>query len=175
MGDSLITVVAIFLAAILMFIFPLMSLAERNDDISQLAVQTATTEFVDNVRTTGVMTLEDYDDYLSEISATGNSFDIEVLIQQLDENPGVKVTQAESTKIGENLYYNMYTTQVEQQLDSTGRIVLKEGDIITKIDDVELNTMNDLRKYIYTKKPKDEVILSVTREKTQKTIKITLG
>ncbi len=131
MGDSLITVVAIFLAAILMFIFPLMSLAERNDDISQLAVQTATTEFVDNVRTTGVMTLEDYDDYLSEISATGNSFDIEVLIQQLDENPGVKVTQAEATKIGENLYYNMYTTQVEQQLDSTGRIVLKEGDIIT--------------------------------------------
>lgn len=131
MGDSLITVVAIFLAAILMFIFPLMSLAERTDDISQLAVQTATTEFVDNVRTTGVMTLDDYDAYLNEISSTGNSFDIEVLIQQLDENPGVKVTQAESTKIGENLYYNMYTTQVEQQLDSTGRIVLKEGDIIT--------------------------------------------
>ena len=131
MSDTVVTVLAIFLAAILMFIFPLMSLAERNDDISQLAVQTATTEFVDNVRTTGVMTLEDYDDYLSEISATGNSFDIEVLIQQLDENPGVKVTQAEATKIGENLYYNMYTTQVEQQLDSTGRIVLKEGDIIT--------------------------------------------
>ena len=35
--------------------------------------------------------------------------------------------------------------------------------------------MNDLRKYIYTKKPKDEVTLSVTRGKTQKTIKITLG
>ena len=52
---------------------------------------------------------------------------------------------------------------------------LKEGDIITKIDDVALNTMNDLRKYIYTKKPKDEVTLSVTRGKTQKTIKITLG
>ena len=76
MGDSLITVVAIFLAAILMFIFPLMSLAERTDDISQLAVQTATTEFVDNVRTTGVMTLDDYDAYLNEISSTGNSFDI---------------------------------------------------------------------------------------------------
>lgn len=131
MGDSLITVVAIFLAAILMFVFPLMSLAERTDDISQLAVQTATTEFVDNVRTTGKMTLEDYDAYLSEISATGNSFDVEVLIQQLDENPGVKTTQAETTKIGENLYYNIYTTQVEEQLDSTGRITLKEGDLIT--------------------------------------------
>ena len=51
---------------------------------------------------------------------------------------------------------------------------LKEGDIITSIDNIELNTMNDLRKYIYTKKPKDEVTLSVTRGKTQKTITITL-
>ena len=131
MGDSLITVVAIFLAAILMFIFPLMSLAERTDDISQLAVQTATTEFVDNVRTTGVMTLEDYDAYLNEISSTGNSFDIEILIQQLDENPGVKTTQAEATKIGENLYYNIYTTQVLDELDTNGRITLKEGDLVT--------------------------------------------
>ena len=131
MGDSLITVVAIFLAAILMFIFPLMTLAERTDDISSLAVQTATTEFVDDVRTTGKMTLEDYDAYLSDISSTGNTFDIEVLIQQLDENPGMKTTQAEATKIGENLYYNMYTTQVEEQLYSKGRITLKEGDLVT--------------------------------------------
>ena len=131
MGDSLITVVAIFLAAILMFIFPLMSLAERTDDISSLAVQTATTEFVDTARTTGKITLEEYDAYLSNIASTGNTFDVEILIQQLDENPGVKTTQAEATKIGENLYYNIYTTQVEQQLNSTGRINLKEGDIIT--------------------------------------------
>ncbi len=131
MGDSLITVVAIFLAAILMFIFPLMSLAERTDDISSLAVQTATTEFVDDVRTTGKMTLDDYEQYLSDISSTGNTFDIEVLIQQLDENPGMKTTQAEATKIGENLYYNMYTTQVEEQLYSKGRITLKEGDLVT--------------------------------------------
>mgnify|MGYP005754554995 CR=1 FL=1 len=131
MGDSLITVVAIFLAAILMFVFPLMSLAERTDDISQLAVQTATTEFVDNVRTTGKMTLDDYEKYLSDISATGNSFDIEILIQQLDENPGKKTTQAEATKIGENLYYNIYTTQVLEELESKGRITLKEGDLVT--------------------------------------------
>ena len=52
---------------------------------------------------------------------------------------------------------------------------LKEGDIITKIDNIELSTMNDLRKYIYTKKPKEEVTLSITRGKIQKEIKITLG
>ena len=131
MGDTLITVVAIFLAAILMFVFPLMSLAERTDDISSLAVQTATNEFVDNVRTTGKLTLEDYDKLISDITATGNSFATEIVIQQLDENPGQKTTQAEATKIGENLYYTIYTTQVEEQLSSKGRINLKEGDIIT--------------------------------------------
>ena len=52
---------------------------------------------------------------------------------------------------------------------------LKQGDIITKIDGIELNTMNDLRKYIYTKKQKDEVTLNITRGKVQKEIKIILG
>ena len=49
MSDTLITVVAIFLTAILMFIFPLMSVAERGDDMSQLSVSTATSEFVNEV------------------------------------------------------------------------------------------------------------------------------
>ena len=134
MGDSLMTMVAIFLAAILMFVFPLMSLSERTDNISQLAVQTATTEFVDKIKTTGKMTLTDYEGFLSTITATGNSFEVDLLIQQLDENPGVKTTQAESTKIGENLYYNLYTSQIIEELTasgSTGRKILKEGDIVS--------------------------------------------
>lgn len=132
MGDSLITIVAIFLAAILMFVFPLMALSERSDDISQLAIQTATSEFVDNVRTTGKLTLDDYDKYLGTIIATGNSFDIEMNLQVLDENPGVKTTQANVTKIGENIYYNLYTSQIEDKLNgATKKITLKEGDIFS--------------------------------------------
>lgn len=52
---------------------------------------------------------------------------------------------------------------------------LKEGDIITQIDEIALNTMNDLRQYIYTKKPNDEVSLKITRGKINKEIKIILG
>ena len=52
---------------------------------------------------------------------------------------------------------------------------LKEADIITSIDGKELNTMNDLREYIYTKKTNDEVTLQVTRGKINKEIKIVLG
>lgn len=131
MGDSLITVIAIFLAAILMFVFPLMSLSERTDDISQLVVQTATNEFVDNIRTTGKITLTDYENYLRTINATGNSYEIDMKIQQLDENPGVKVTQNEITKIGENIYYTKYTSQIEEDLNSNKKIRLKEGDIVS--------------------------------------------
>lgn len=52
---------------------------------------------------------------------------------------------------------------------------LKEADIITSIDGKELNTMNDLREYIYTKRPNDEVTLQITRGKINKEIKIILG
>ncbi len=68
----------------------------------------------------------------------------------------------------------IYIAQITKNgsADNTG---LKEGDIITKIDDTELNTMNDLRKYIYTKKSGDTVALSVTRGKVNKTFNINLG
>ena len=52
---------------------------------------------------------------------------------------------------------------------------LKEADIITNIDNKELNTMNDLREYIYSKKPGDEVTLKIVRGKINKEIKIVLG
>ena len=128
-----------------------MSLAERTDDISSLSVQTSTTEFVDSVRTTGKMTLDDYEAYLGELTATGNTFDVEMLIQQLDENPGVKTTQAEATKIGENLYYNIYTTQIVDQLNRTGRITLKEGDIVTvTVKNTNQTISQMLRNFFYT-------------------------
>ena len=131
MGDSTVTIIAIFLAAILMFVFPLMAMSERTDDVAQLAVQTATTDFVDTVRSTGRLTLSNYDKYIQTISSTGNSFDVDLEVQVLDENPGVKTTLAESTKIGENFYYSKYTSQVLEELGQNERIVLKEGDMIS--------------------------------------------
>ncbi len=52
---------------------------------------------------------------------------------------------------------------------------LREGDIITSIDGIKLNTMNDLRQYIYTQKPNKEVTLNINRGKINRNIKITLG
>ena len=90
MGDTLITIIAIALAAVLMFVFPLMTMTDRADDTAQLAVETTTTEFVDNVRQTGKLTLDKYDKFVQNISATGNSYDVEMEIKTLDENTGKK-------------------------------------------------------------------------------------
>lgn len=131
MSETLITVIAIFLAATLMFVFPMMALSERTDDVAQLSVQTATSEFVDNVRASGVITQNAYSNYLQTLNATGNSFDVEVELKILDENLSSKVGQASSIKIGENIYYSVYTSQMEETLNSKGKYLLKEGDIIS--------------------------------------------
>lgn len=135
MSDTTITIIAIFLAAILMFVFPLMSMSDRTDDVSQLAVQTATTEFVDDVRTTGKLSLTKYNNFVQEISATGNTYDVEMEVQVLDENPGKKASQTETTKIGENVYYTLYTTQILESLQNTNNgnsaYQLKEGDMFS--------------------------------------------
>lgn len=70
MGDTLITVVTVFLIAILMLVFPLMSVAEKNDNITNVSIQALTEEFVDDVATKGVLTQEDYEKYLDNLGAT---------------------------------------------------------------------------------------------------------
>lgn len=134
MGDSLITIVAIFLAAILMFVFPLMSISDRNDDVSLLAVQTKTVEFVDNIRSTGKITQENYGSFIQTLAATGNSYDVEIEVKILDENHGKKSALAEADKIGENIYYSEFTKQIESEVllqNGKGVKKLKEGDIVS--------------------------------------------
>ena len=86
MSDTLITFIAIILAAILMFMFPLLSVSERSDDIAQLSVQTAVTKFVDDSRAVGKITMENYTTLITTINATGNTYDVEIEVKILDEN-----------------------------------------------------------------------------------------
>ena len=155
MGETLITIIAIALAAVLMFVFPLITMSDRTDDISKLAVETATTEFVDDVRTTGKLTMDKYSKFVESISSAGNSYDVEMELQVLDENPGKKTTQAESTKIGENVYYTMYTSQILDQINPssgvTKTLALKEGDIFsTSVKNTNATLSQQLKNFFYT-------------------------
>ena len=156
MGDSITTVVAIFLAAILMFVFPLMAISERNDDIAQLGVQTATVEFVDNIRTTGKITEDNYDAFVRTLDATGNSYSVSMEVKVKDENPGKKTTWTSTDKIGENIYYSVYDSQIKSELfsadgDGSGKYLLKEGDVVSvSVKNTNTTISQLLRNFFYT-------------------------
>ena len=145
MGDSAITIVGIFLAAILMFIFPLMTMADKTDEVTATAVQTATTNFTTTVRTTGIITQENYDNFILTLAATNNSYQPEITVQKSDANPADKHV-GDTTTIGTNIYYNMYTTQIVEQLP----LKLTEGDIVSvKVENTNTTIANQLRNFMY--------------------------
>ena len=68
----------------------------------------------------------------------------------------------------------IYIAQIVKNGPSDGKGI-KEGDIITKIDGKLLNTVNDLRQYIYTKLPGETVILKIENGRYTKEIEVVLG
>lgn len=134
MSDTLMVVIGIFVAVILMFIFPLMSLSERTDDISQTVVQTAASEFVDKVSVAGKIKPSDYEAFAQTIAATGNTYEIEIEVQHLDENPGKKAVTTSGSLVGENVRYSTFTSEILGKMynddGSTKDYELKKGDNI---------------------------------------------
>ncbi len=51
---------------------------------------------------------------------------------------------------------------------------IKEKDILLEVDGIDLEKMSDLRNYIYTKKPDDEVTFKILRNKSEFQIKVKL-
>lgn len=150
MGDSLITIIAIVLAAILMFVFPLIAVSQSGDNVAQLSVQTATTDFVDNIRATGKLTADDYNRFVENIAATNNVYDVELEFKIKDENPGKKTAQTTYEKIGENTYYTVYTTQIEDDLERDKVYRLKEGDIVSvNVKNTNMTLSQSLRNFFY--------------------------
>ena len=81
---------------------------------------------------------------------------------------------AQYLSLSSNVINGIYVSQVVVNGPAYGTD-LKEGDIITSIDNVQLRTINHLRAYLYKKNPGDEVILNVLRGKINKDVKIKLG
>lgn len=131
MSDSLITIVVIVLVAILMFVFPLMTVSDRSDDTTQLVVDTSVADLVNDVRTSGKLTQAQYEKFVEEISSTGVAYNVEIEIQQRDETPGKKTTQVSASAVSDanDAYVTKYTAQIMDELDH-GDVILKQGDFI---------------------------------------------
>lgn len=111
MEDSLIVIFSIIIAVILMFLFPIMDTWERQDDISYMAVYSTTVEFVDSARNLGYITPEMYTQFLQNIGATGNRYDVTIehrrRIYELNGYLNVYTNTIEETLLKENKNYEM--------------------------------------------------------------------
>lgn len=162
MNDTFVIIIAIAITVVLIFIFPLMTMSDRTDDVAQLTVETATKEFVDEIRTTGKITPEKYSKFLENIGATGNTYDIELIIQILDENPGKKASQTPTTRIGENVYYTIYTSQIEEKIAPKSNSItptawiLKQGDMVSvSVKNTNQTLSQQLKNFFYSVAGKD--------------------
>jgi len=129
------TIIGIFVAVILMIIFPLVEVTGKNDDIAQTVVQLAVADFVNDVATNGKITEGDYNKLIQKIYATGNSYDVIIEAKILDENPERRTVATKGTgtelKITESQYYSIYTEEILEQLHSEqGEYLLKKDDYI---------------------------------------------
>lgn len=131
-GEISITIIGLIIAIILMFMLPLGQLANNSDDTAKVLTQQEVSELVKKATTTGELTQDDYNNLVSTLAATGNTYDIEIEVAKLDENVGKKTEQQNASVIGENVYITSYTTSnLEDLHDYDKKINLKEGDIIT--------------------------------------------
>ena len=163
MSDTLITVIGIFIAALLMFVFPLMAVSNTQDNITQVAVQSIVAEFVNNVATKGRITPEDYNAFLTRLSATGNSYDVQMEHKIMTTNPNKGVDD----QLGENLYYSVFNTSI---LDNNtgiysplGEYKLKKGDyFICKVKNTNITIASQVKNFLYSIVGKDTYTIAAS-------------
>lgn len=167
MEETTVSIIGIMIAALLMFVVPLVTIADRNDDISQLTAQTLTADFVDKIVRLGQITSDDYNEYVTRLAASGNTYDIEIEVKILDENPSITTTDGNKNTIGSNLYYSIFTSQIEEKFKTNDKIILKEGDVVSVVAKNSSKTVSQtLKSFYYTIKGEDLHIISSTSTAT---------
>jgi len=174
MEETTVTIIGLLIASIIMFVVPIIMIADRSDDISQLVVQTVTTDFVDDVIKTGKITENRYQQFINSLQSSGNTYEIDVEVKFLDTNTSKKVTDADPRQIGNNTYYSIFTSQIEDKIgissgeNSTGgKIILKQGDVISvTVRNNNATFSQSLKSFYYNARGEDIHIISATASGT---------
>lgn len=131
MQDTAITIIVIVVAAILLFVFPMLATAENKNEVDLAYVQSSVTEFVNTNATKGVITLESLDSLKQKLATTGNTYDVNLEVSRKTDDVGKKSGWSTGTNIGEGAFYTLQGTQINEQLESTGQFKLNVGDTLS--------------------------------------------
>lgn len=93
MKDNLSIVILMILFVLVMVMFPLYNYFERQDDMSYNLALKATTNFVDEVLSSGYIDQDMYNKFIDQLSATGNLYDV-----QLEAHRSYKIKDPDSSR-----------------------------------------------------------------------------
>ena len=119
------------------------------------------TEFVDDIRESGKITPDRYSKYIESIGSTGNTYNIELEVKILDENPKRKAIELNKTmETTDNVYYSVYNSQIENELNNGNDYYLKEGDIVTvSAKNTNQTIAQQLKNFFYTVVGRDTYVI----------------
>lgn len=115
MEDVVQRVFAILISVIIFFLFPLYIAFEKKDDISYALALKITSNFVDNVTSKGYITTSMYDKFISDLSITGNIYDVKIEHRAKKYNPVIQEYGSDFKRIGTSgdLDYFIYKDRLE--------------------------------------------------------------
>ena len=146
-----------------MFVFPLMTVSNTQDDISQVAVQSLVAEFVNNAATKGKITQNDYNAFLSKIYATGNTYEVQLEHKIMTTNPN----KGADDQLGENLYYSVYNSAIvdstETGVNYNQEYLMKKGDyIIATVKNTNTTIASQIKNFLYSIVGKDTYTIAAS-------------
>ena len=160
MSDTFITVIAVMVLAVIMFVSPLMATAKQNDSMTQTAVQSIVSDFVNTSAKEGKITRNNYDNLMQKLYATGNSYDLELEVRVFDVNP---MEDNNGDEIGQNIYYSEFTSTILNKIMSEDEYPLKKGSYLkAKVTNSNVTMGTILKNFIFSVMGKDTIAIEVS-------------
>ena len=113
MEDIVQRVFAIIFAVIVFFVMPIYMTFEKRDDISYALAVKITSNFVNTVKSKGYLTAKMYSDFVSELGATNNVYEVKMEHRVKKYNPVINIYDKDGNVV-EILDYELYKTQFNE-------------------------------------------------------------
>lgn len=120
MNDAFGKVVAILISVYLMFIAPVTYMIEENGRTRDVYLLTIVTEFVEEVKNTGIITEEQYRIFSDRVSMAAATYDIKMVHSKHGYN--IVLEEQVFNEV------NVFTEEIEEILLNEGQYYLKESD-----------------------------------------------
>ncbi len=154
MDETLITIVVILIGTVVIIVFPMMAVAQRNDDIAQSLLQSETSEYVNKIATEGKITASGLEAYLDSLPPD-HVYNYEIEIQKDAGNLDKPTVITSGDLPGENARIFYYTTDVEDCLYPINEAEAKDyllninDNIIFKVYQVDTSFAQQLMNICY--------------------------